>query len=216
MMSIGENVLSAILHPIKWFANRKVEELGNTIAVRRAVFREIVRLHFDRYVHESGDEKLDPDRARGLREKVIEQEQIRFDWANSDPEQENVRSTIAKAVTMAAVPAPIWVALKELRAREPFDPSQCFVLEYRDQKGSTHHSTTFVAGLQKHFLFHKPFVFSPPSTSSIGAPLVAASIHHEVSKMIDERLKDEPAGVSRFEQTPGMPDLFRAFQNLGG
>jgi hypothetical protein len=214
-MSTLEYVLSTVLHPIKWFANRRVDDLANTIAIRRAILREMVRLSFQRYVHELVCEKLDSDRERGLRERVIEKLQQRFDWAIHDPEQENMRSEIAKAVTLAVVDSSVWLALSELRSREPFNSEQSFVLEYRDKNGTTHHSTTDLPRLQQYFLFFKPFTFAATPGALHVVPQMSASISHEVSGMIDERIADEPFKILRFELRQGPVDPFATFANMG-
>jgi hypothetical protein len=206
-----EKIITAILHPITWIATQRIEELGVKLATRRAVFREMVRLHVEQYLQQGGsDVGLDVDRARGVREKVIDQLQHRFDWANVDPEDQIVRSEIAKAVTMAVVPASVWVMLRELRGKEPFDPKHSVMVEYRDGKGSTHHSSTYVAAIQKNFLFFKPFAFGGPS-SPTDRPVVSGRLTSEVSTMVDERLKDERVELLRFHISPNAPDPFTMF-----
>ncbi len=210
-MSLPEKVISAILHPVKWFATQKVEELATTIAIRRVVFREIVRLHVEQYLQQGGsDLGLDADRARGVQEKIIEQLQTSFDWTKVNPEDQNVRTEIAKAVTMAVLSTSVWVTLKMLRAKEPFDAKHSVVLEYRDGFGSTHHSTTYVAAIQKYFLFFKPFAFSVLSPGA-RTPVVSARLTPDVSAMVDERLKDEKVELLYFSVTPNPPDPFSAF-----
>src|SRR2546430_2056435 len=103
-VSLTESAISAVLHPIKWFATQKVTDLAETIAIRRAVFREIVRLHVEQYVQQSGSDRLDPDRARGVWERVIADLQNQFDWSKDEAESERVRTEIKKAVTKAVIP----------------------------------------------------------------------------------------------------------------
>lgn len=211
-----QDLFSALLYPIKWFAAQKVDELANTIAVRRAIFRELVRLRFDEYVH-AGDigDNLDVDRARGLAERVIGQLLPQFDWTEASPEDQPVRTAVAKAVMMAVVPTQVWLLLRELRQREPFDAGQQVAMVYRDGTGSTHHTTNLIAAIQGRFLFLKPFAFiSSAPTSHV--PAVLARLSPEVSALVDERLKGEHLELLQFEISPGPRDLLLHFGNMGG
>jgi hypothetical protein len=197
-----EPTISLVLHPIKWFAARRVEELATTAAVRQAVFREIVKQHVYRYSHDTGvSKKLDADKAAGIAQRVITTLQPTFDWTTTDPESDTVRASIAKAVTKAAVPLSVWVALQQLQAREPVDPALGFTLSYRNA-GEDIHNGGHVAMLQQDFLFFKPFIFSNPtigaSTTRLEARLTA-----EVKSMVDDRLKDE--SIENVQFTFGSP-----------
>lgn len=212
-MSGKEDLLSIILHPIKWFATHKVDELAKTIAIRQIIFREIIRLHFQHYLrNDSGGGKLDPDRSRGLSEKVIEDLQNHFDWTKINPEDQSVRTEIAKAVTMAIVPISVWISLRELRATEPFNPNQYVTLSYQDSHGSTHHSINLIVEIQKEFLFFKPFAFFCPSAGSDIS--IMARLTPDISTMVDARLKNENASVLQFQLTTSQVDPLIAFQNI--
>jgi hypothetical protein len=169
-------------------------------------------LNLERYVQE-GREALDPDRARGLAEKIIEELQNHFDWLKTTPEDQIVRSEIASAVTMAVIPTSVWVQLRELREREPFDPNLSLALSYRDGRGTEHHATTVVTMLQRSFIFFKPFAFFTPTP---GSASVLARLSPEVSAMLDARLKSEHVEVLQFDLAPGFPSpsaLFRDRQS---
>ncbi|MDB5290096.1 MAG: hypothetical protein JWL69_1337 [Phycisphaerales bacterium] len=209
-MPLLETITAAALSPLKWLAMRKVDELATTIAVRQAVVREMVRLHFQRYVRD-GDygEKLDPDRAAGLAEKVIREVQNCYDWSTHDPEDPEIRSEIARAVTMAAIPLSVWVALQQLRKNEPFDSGHSLTLVYRDATGAVHHSGGPVAGLQRHFLFIKPFIFVTPATASVGDG-VLARLEPEVGAMVETRLRGESIDLLKFVLSSGPSQLLQS------
>ena len=187
--------MRAILHPVQWLALRRADELAATIAVRQAILREIVRLHVERYVrHGHLEERVDRDRAIALAAQVIQQLQPRFNWANTNPEDQAVRTEIAKAVTMTVVPLPVWIALRELRAAEPVDPQLHMTLSYRAGGVGANHWTSQVAAIQKHFPFFEVFDFTTPV---LGSPALAR-VAPEMSRMADERLKSERVDLVRF------------------
>lgn len=211
-MSLAENIMSGILHPITWFANRKVTELATTMTVRKAIFREIIRLHFDWYTHTSAADKLDSDRARGLAAKVAEQLEPQFDWSTVNPEGQDVREEVAKAVTMAVVPTDTWVTIRELSDRDSFNPSHFVVLSFRDGTGTTHYSTVRVAAIQDHFLFIKPFVFLGPETRE-GPSAIVARVSPRVSAMAKARLGPEQVELLKFQLSATSPDPRSAFND---
>lgn len=183
MWSFLEKLLSPVYKIIESAAKRKVDEIATTLAVRRAVLRELVRMRFEAYVLTS---KLDCDRALGLSQRVIDELQDKFDLLKSNPETGEVRSEIARAVTIKAVKLSTWVEVKELDRRHEFDLRHYIVVNFRDKSGSVHHSSSAIWNVQDEFLFHKPLAILNGSR---------AKVTQEAISMADDVLKREVVEV---------------------
>jgi hypothetical protein len=179
MWSLVEKLATPFYAIVERAAKRKVEEIAVQYAVKQAILRELIRLRFEAYVLAG---KLDPDRALGLGQRVIDELLGKLDLQKADPEANEVRSEIGRAVVIKAINTPIWVVMKELVRRDGFDPKHFISVDFRDKTGNAHHSSNLIAYLQNEFLFHKPFAFLDAGR---------AKVSQEVRGMAEAALKGE-------------------------
>lgn len=198
MWSLLEKILWPVWKAIEHVAKQRVDEIATSLAVRAAIIREQIRLRFEEYVHAH---KLDSDRALGFQQRVCSELLRKLDLAKVDPEDENIRSEVAKAVTLMAVDLSVWVTLRELISKEPFNPCLFVTVEYRDSKGSTHHASRLIASIQEDFLFFQPFAFHDVGVGRVGPELKA---------LIEERLKDEKIEITVCQVGAGIGVPFAA------
>jgi hypothetical protein len=100
----------------------------------------------------------------------------------ADPEANELRSEIGRAVVLKAIKTQIWVEIRELVRQGEFDPKHYISVVFRDKTGSTHHSSNLIAYLQNDFLFHNPFAFLDTGR---------ARVSQEVREMAETALKGE-------------------------
>lgn len=157
-------LVGKVLRP---FAAKRVDAIASTIAVRRAVLRELVRLSADRYVREK---HFDADKSAGICARVSAKLISDLDLSAHDPEAAEVRARIADMVTAAVVSRDTWAALKAI-GTEAIPLNATFYLKYRDGDGSLHVWTRTISMLQEQFLFHKPFVCIAEADTSVAPKL---------------------------------------------
>lgn len=196
--------IAAALHSIfSLFVKPKIDGLAETAAIRRSSFRAIVRFRADDYARKG---HLEEDAARGMAQRVIEELEPSLDFSKLEADSKEIRDRIERAVTLNAVPLSTWVIVSELSKVGKFDARIPANFEFRDCRGTVHSGQARPFALQEHFLFQKPFIFTPPPGGH-GLP-PDAYVTTDASSMAEERLKQDKIKVTRFEVSENSGDGF--------